>query len=225
MSKDPAFLFYPNDYLGGTMGMTFEEKGAYMDLLMMQFNRGHMTSHMIGQTVGQLWVNIEDKFTKDDKGLYYNERLEEEQNKRKAFTDSRKNNIKGKNQYTKQPKKRGHMTSHMENENVNENKDINRTEILINYSFDEFWNLYDKKVGDKTKLEKKWNGLTDDVRTQILFHVQEYKIAQPEKKFRKDPQTYFNNNSWNDEIIKDNKNGTSTKNELIREVLGEYGIK
>ena len=117
------------------------------------------------------------------------------------------------------------MTSHMENENVNENKDINRTEILINYSFDEFWNLYDKKVGDKTKLEKKWNGLTDDVRTQILFHVQEYKIAQPEKKFRKDPQTYFNNNSWNDEIIKDNKNGTSTKNELIREVLGEYGIK
>jgi uncharacterized protein YdaU (DUF1376 family) len=225
MSKDPAFLFYPNDYLGGTMGMTFEEKGAYMDLLMMQFNRGHMTSHMIGQTVGQLWVNIEDKFTKDDKGLYYNERLEEEQNKRKAFTDSRKNNIKGKNQYTKQPKKRGHMTSHMENENENENKDINRTEILINYSFDEFWNLYDKKVGDKTKLEKKWNGLTDDVRTQILFHVQEYKIAQPEKKFRKDPQTYFNNNSWNDEIIKDNKNGTSTKNELIREVLGEYGIK
>jgi len=26
MSKDPAFLFYPNDYIGGTMGMTFEEK-------------------------------------------------------------------------------------------------------------------------------------------------------------------------------------------------------
>ncbi len=22
MSKDPAFLFYPNDYIGGTMGMT-----------------------------------------------------------------------------------------------------------------------------------------------------------------------------------------------------------
>ena len=33
MSKDPAFLFYPNDYLGGTMGMTFEMKGAYIDLL------------------------------------------------------------------------------------------------------------------------------------------------------------------------------------------------
>jgi uncharacterized protein YdaU (DUF1376 family) len=53
MAKDPAFLFYPNDWIGGTMGMTFEEKGAYMEILMMQFNRGHMTSHMVGQTVGQ----------------------------------------------------------------------------------------------------------------------------------------------------------------------------
>ena len=44
MGKDPAFLFYPGDYLSGTMGMTFEEKGAYVELLMMQFNRGHVTS-------------------------------------------------------------------------------------------------------------------------------------------------------------------------------------
>ena len=65
MAKDPAFLFYPNDWLGGTMGMTFEEKGAYIDLLIMQFNRGHMTGHMIGQTVGQLWVKLEDKFVVD----------------------------------------------------------------------------------------------------------------------------------------------------------------
>ena len=70
MSKDPAFLFYPNDYLGGTMGMTFEEKGAYIELLMLQFNRGHMTEHMIGHTVGQLWKNIKDKFIQDPTGLW-----------------------------------------------------------------------------------------------------------------------------------------------------------
>lgn len=146
MSKDPAFLFYPNDYLGGTMGMTFEEKGAYMELLMMQFNRGHMTSHMIGQTIGQLWVNIQDKFTKDDKGLYYNKRLEIEQNKRKAFTDSRKNNVKGKNQYSKPIKKTGHMTSHMEdvNENRNRNRKENRTITFpfTSKSFYETWELW-----------------------------------------------------------------------------------
>jgi uncharacterized protein YdaU (DUF1376 family) len=39
MAKDPAFLFYPTDWLGGTMGMTFEQKGAYMNFLMLQFNK------------------------------------------------------------------------------------------------------------------------------------------------------------------------------------------
>ena len=43
MAKDPAFLFYPNDYMGGTLGMTLEEKGAYMELLILQFNKGHFT--------------------------------------------------------------------------------------------------------------------------------------------------------------------------------------
>ena len=122
MAKDPAFLFYPGDWLGGTIGMTLEEKGAYLELLILQFNRGHMTSHMVGQVVGQLWVNVKDKFIQDENGLWYNERLDDEKNKRKSFTDSRKNNLKGKNQYSKNGHTLGHMTSHMENENENENR-------------------------------------------------------------------------------------------------------
>jgi uncharacterized protein YdaU (DUF1376 family) len=118
MAKDPAFLFYPNDYIGGTMGMTFEEKGAYIELLMLQFNRGHMTSHMVAQSVGQIWDKIKDKFIKDEKGLYYNARLDEEIANRKNFTNSRRNNLSGKNQYSKKEDNAlGHMTSHMENEN------------------------------------------------------------------------------------------------------------
>ena len=66
--KDPAFLFYPNDYIGGTMGMTFEEKGAYMELLMTQFNRGHMTTQVTMQVVGQLWNSVKDKFIQDGTG-------------------------------------------------------------------------------------------------------------------------------------------------------------
>lgn len=151
MAKDPAFLFYPNDYIGGTLGMTFEEKGAYMELLMMQFNRGHMTEHMIGQVIGQLWVTIQDKFSQDNKGLWYNKRLEEEQNKRKAFAESRRNNVSGKNQYSKKPKKKtGHTTSHMEDEDRNENKVKN---VKVIYPFDSekfmewwgYWKEYKRK--------------------------------------------------------------------------------
>jgi uncharacterized protein YdaU (DUF1376 family) len=134
--KDPAFLFYPNDYIGGTMGMTFEEKGAYMELLMMQFNQGHMTCHMIGQVVGRIWDKISHKFMLDADGRYYNERLETEIKKRQNFVVSRKNNISGINQYTDKNRsyERSHdqkMTSHMENENVNENvnKDIDKNVV------------------------------------------------------------------------------------------------
>lgn len=146
MSKDPAFLWYPNDYMGGTMGMTFEERGAYVHLLMMQFNRGHMTSHMIGQEVGHLWDKLQDKFTQDENGLWYNVRLESEIEKRQGFVKSRYNNLSGTNQYTKKEADNdahmdGHMTSHMENVNNNSihkksvreiNEEFYQNEILKN---------------------------------------------------------------------------------------------
>lgn len=129
MAKDPAFLFYPNDWLGGTMGMSFEEKGAYLELLLMQFNRGHMTEHMIRHTIGHSWDKLKDKFSVDDAGLFYNKRLKFEHEKRRNYSESRKNNKNGANQHTP---KEGHMTSrkssHMENGNINGNESKNRTE-------------------------------------------------------------------------------------------------
>jgi len=133
MAKDPALLWYPADWISGTQGMTFEEKGAYMELLMMQFNRGHMTTRMIGQVVGQLWDNIKDKFIQDENGLWFNKRLELEQQLRKNYIASRINNKTGRNQHTKkrsydQPYEQeltSTMTGHMVNENINVNTNTN----------------------------------------------------------------------------------------------------
>lgn len=132
MAKDPAFLFYPGDYISGTMHLNFEEKGAYIDLLMLQFNQGHMTYHMIGRVLGQsldkVWPSIQDKFITDSDGRYFNNRLDEEKLRRQKYTDSRRNNVSGNNQHTKKQKnKGGHMTGHMENENINENENIDRS--------------------------------------------------------------------------------------------------
>ena len=198
MAKDPAFLFYPNDYIGGTMGMTFEEKGAYIELLMLQFNRGHMDGHMIGQCVGQLWNSIQSKFIQDEQGLWYNERLDIEKAKRKAFSESRRNNIKGNNQHMK-----GHMTTHMEDVNIDVIEYKN-----INIDFEWFWNAYDKKIGDKQKLKKKWNKLTDEERQNAMNYIELYKQSQPDKQFRKNPETFLNNKSWNDEIIRTTPNNS-----------------
>ena len=65
----------------------------------------------------------------NDFGKIPPQNLELEQSKRKAYSESRRNNIKGINQHTKKDKKNGHMTSHMENENRNEDIIINKDEI------------------------------------------------------------------------------------------------
>ncbi|HUX93841.1 MAG TPA: hypothetical protein VMV36_08530 [Ignavibacteriaceae bacterium] len=123
MAKDPAFLWYPGDWLGGTIRFTRLQKGAYIDLLMAQFNGGHMTGQDIAQVLGQdyplVWDdNLKSKFKIDADGKYYNVRLENEQIKRKKFVDSRHNNLEGVNQYGH---KEGQVTSLMENENINVN--------------------------------------------------------------------------------------------------------
>ena len=69
------------------------------------------------------------------------------------------------------------------------------------YPFDDFWNDYDKKVGSKSKLEKKWNKLSDKDKIKIKDFIPNYKLSQPDKKYRKNPETFLNNESWNDEII------------------------
>ena len=94
----------------------------------------------------------------------------------------------------------GGYSEKAEDNNTILNNTINNKSI--NISFNSWWDLYDKKVGSKTKLESKWNKLTDDQRIQAIKHTKEYIIAQPDKQYRKNPDTYFNNESYNDEIIK-----------------------
>ena len=75
------------------------------------------------------------------------------------------------------------------------------TQKRCDYSFDLFWNDYDKKVGDRKKIETKFNAIKNQEREKIRLHIISYKQAQPEKQFRKNPETYINQKSWNDEII------------------------
>lgn len=96
--KDPAFLFYPGDWLGGTSAFTRAHKGAYMDLLMAQFNIGHMSIDdikiILNGDFELMWENkLKNKFVQDVNGLYYNERLEKEKTKRQEFTKSRRKNL------------------------------------------------------------------------------------------------------------------------------------
>lgn len=75
--------------------------------------------------------------------------------------------------------------------------------------FDFFWNLYDKKIGDLKKCKKKWDGFDFEKQSKILHHVEQYVIHTPDKKFRANPETYFNQERWTNEII--NQSNESNK--------------
>jgi hypothetical protein len=82
-----------------------------------------------------------------------------------------------------------------------EEEEEKEEEQYINIDFEFFWIEYDKKVGDKQKLKKKWNNLTDAEREKIMEYLPSYKNSVQDKQFRKNPETFFNNKSWNDEIV------------------------
>jgi hypothetical protein len=157
MSKDPAFLFYPNDYLGGTMGMTHEMKGAYIDLLIFQFNKGHFTEIEAKQVLSicfaSVWQVLSTKFQREGENgeFYFNVRLREEVEKRKSFTESRRNN----GLQPKSPRKKiKAYAKHMGNENENRNIDINSNVfILPKWIPEETWSEY-LKTRDKKKAAK-----------------------------------------------------------------------
>jgi hypothetical protein len=115
MAKDPAFLFYPNDWAGGTIAMTRHQKGCYLDLIIAQFNLGPLSLEeiktVLGSDFGQVWPTLQKKF-KCENGLYLNERLSFEKERRSNYAESRRKNRKS-------------YVQHMENENRNENTNIN----------------------------------------------------------------------------------------------------
>jgi hypothetical protein len=82
------------------------------------------------------------------------------------------------------------------NVNVNVNGNVNGNKI----SFGEFWDLYDKKVGDRQKCEKKWNTLSLAVQEKIIAFLPEFKKTITDKQFQPYPQTFLNGKRWEDEI-------------------------
>jgi hypothetical protein len=126
--KDPAFLFYYQDFLVGTDDMTNEEVGAYIRCLCHQASKGSISEkHMIKICSSHDIHNaIKSKFKVLPDGTLANERLSEEVKKRAAYAESRRNNRRKINTSTQNSSNNisSSYVQHMENENENENEDV-----------------------------------------------------------------------------------------------------
>ncbi len=92
-----------------------------------------------------------------------------------------------------------HLEASKGDKSIEDKSKVNKN--TVNIEFEKFWNLYNYKVGSKSKVLKKWESLTDLDRGMIMEHLPHYIKSTPDKQFRKHPATYLNNQGWFDEIV------------------------
>ena len=95
LHRDPAFLFYPTDFMGFVMNLDDSETGQFIKLLCLQHIQGHFSENDLMNITGyEPSEKLLKKFELDEQGLYFNEWIEALIKKRVEYTKSRSNNRK-----------------------------------------------------------------------------------------------------------------------------------
>jgi uncharacterized phage protein (TIGR02220 family) len=207
-SKDPAFLFYPSDFLTGTMFMNNEQIGIYIRLLCSQHQHGGIIDKTsFNSLVGENQL-LRSKFIETETG-FYNERLTVEMEKRNKKSNNMsetakevwakrkesKNTIVLKNNTNVIQLHNNSNTEVKENDTiviqtVNVNEDVN---IIIDY-LNKVCNTDYKKNSKKTmekvnaRLSEKFT--IDDFKKVIDFKYKQWGNDAKMKEFLR-PETLF----------------------------------
>lgn len=101
-TKSPAFRFYPSDFLYGCRRMTTEQIGIYILLLCEQWDAGIVPNDetMLKQITKckkmDVINRVLEKFSRDENGDFFNQRLEKERDKQNQRSERlRANGMKG----------------------------------------------------------------------------------------------------------------------------------
>ena len=66
------------------------------------------------------------------------------------------------------------------------------------YTFDDFWDIYDKKV-ERKKCEARWKRIPEKEKALIKEFIPIYQEHQPDHQYRKNPYTFLNSEIWKDD--------------------------
>ena len=133
--KDPAVLFYFQDFLFGTEFMTDDEVGKYIRILCHQADKGALTEIQLKRICRCNHVPgaIMEKLKQDENGNYYQQRMKIEREKRINYSESRR-----KNRVVKEEDMKIICESYderMENENEDINKEEKKGAKKFNFDF------------------------------------------------------------------------------------------
>ena len=100
----------------------------------------------------------------------------------------------------------------------------NDFEILEQYPFNDFWEMYGKKVG-REDCNRKYNKLKESEKSRIFETLPNYVLSKPDKQYRMNPETYLNGKHWNDEIIVPTKFVKKSNIEVLAESYHDNSLQ
>ncbi len=136
MAKDPAFLFYPGDYVRDTQCMSANVQVAYDRIMCEHMRNICITQQQLNFFTKRLSVDEKEEMMTvliKIKGGFQIEWVAESIEKRRDYSKSRSNNRKGKGK--NQPVKEITYDHHMEIEDEIEIEDVNKDEVGIIFPF------------------------------------------------------------------------------------------
>jgi hypothetical protein len=212
MAKDPAFLFYSNDFLSGTFTMTDEQVGKYIRLLCLQHQKSILSEKDMLNICKTYDEDIFCKFIKTEEG-FYNDKLKEVSEKRKLYSESRKNNRKSKKDMLNICKT---YDKHMENEiennifslNNNTNTDISKDSTKdLRVSNSENWFETKKQLVIDEQLHMKVCGTyginKENLEVRLIDFIDMLELKEDFKSYKETKNHFIN---WISKSIKEEKN-------------------
>lgn len=226
MSKTPFMPLWVSDFLGDTLDLDATEIGAYMLLLMAQWNRDGASLPndqkklqrvaRCGRNWPKVWAAIERYFSIDDDGVYSKRlRLESQSVAAKREVNAHNGSRGGRAKALKN--KDGRLAkaknSPQRNPSIPEPESIRDTNVSLARSepkppdrFGEFWEAYphrgNAKKGKAKAMEKYQRHVKAGVSQQEIIEGAKRYAADRRviEGFAKDPTTWLNNQCWCDEI-------------------------
>jgi len=231
MAKElPYFKFEPQAWDTGNIQMCSRNtKGLFVDLCSLYWSRLGEVPHALAlqklcngdKLALQELIDYEIIGVID--GQIVIEFLDEQLSERGQISDKRRESAKKRwsdaNALQMESKSNAKRREEKREEEKKKEENTATAEVCVWPTFDDFWDKYDKKVG-KPNAEKLWKKIDQGAREKIMVHLDHYLMV--EKVFRKDPERYLKNKTWEDELIIKNqsnghsKNGQQSTEELAR---------
>jgi hypothetical protein len=198
----PYFRFYVSEWLNDDISfLPYNVKGVFADVCSLYwFKDCSITKAMLEQRLNDAKDELEQLYSMgiikldDDMQEIRINFLDEQYD---VLSDKRKKRVeagrKGGLRKSSNAKAMLKQSSSYKDKDKDKEKDNNSA-----YTFDSFWNDYDKKK-DRKKCEAKYKKVTEKDRELIKQFIPIYKGYEPDSQFRKNPYTFLNAETWLDE--------------------------